>query len=119
MIEIKNIEMQFNKKVILNDFNLQIEKGDFLGILGTNGGVGGKTTLLKIIMGGMIVPNKGTIIINGEVQHITNYSLQNNMGFVPDHAILYEYLTGEEYLHFVGGMFKVSNERIKNLPKQY
>ncbi|MED4313536.1 ATP-binding cassette domain-containing protein, partial [Heyndrickxia coagulans] len=95
MIEIKNIKKRFDKKIVLRGLSLEIKDGDFFGILGTNGV--GKTTLLKIIAG-MMVPDSGEVTINGEKQDIKNYALQNLIGFVPDHAILYEYLTGEEYL---------------------
>ncbi|AEP01269.1 ABC transporter ATP-binding protein [Weizmannia coagulans] len=109
MIEIKNIKKRFDKKIVLRGLSLEIKDGDFFGILGTNGV--GKTTLLKIIAG-MMVPDSGEVTINGEKQDIKNYALQNLIGFVPDHAILYEYLTGEEYLYFVGGMFNVPKKKI-------
>ncbi|NLB89308.1 MAG: ATP-binding cassette domain-containing protein, partial [Syntrophomonadaceae bacterium] len=48
-IEVSNLYVNFNGMNILQDINLSIEKGDFLGIIGPNGG--GKSTLLKCMVG--------------------------------------------------------------------
>jgi len=49
LIEIKNVSASYNTKIVLNDVSLRVWRDDFLGIIGPNGG--GKTTLLKIILG--------------------------------------------------------------------
>lgn len=58
IIEVKDVSFAYNGEEVLKDINLQIHKGDYLGIVGPNGG--GKTTLLKCILG-LLKPTKGRI----------------------------------------------------------
>ena len=58
IIEVKDVAFTYNADQALKDINLQIHKGDYLGIVGPNGG--GKTTLLKCILG-LLKPTKGNI----------------------------------------------------------
>lgn len=62
-IQLKNIHFQYQNNVILENISLSIERGDYVGILGPNGG--GKTTLLKIITG-LLRPTSGEISIFGK-----------------------------------------------------
>tara|TARA_Y100001954_G_scaffold205031_1_gene226765 strand:- start:77 stop:748 length:672 start_codon:yes stop_codon:yes gene_type:complete len=84
MITAKNIHLQYEKLKVLKGLNLQIQKGDFVSIIGSSGA--GKTSLLNLL-GSLETPNKGTIIINGT--DITSLSEKNlslfrneNIGFV-------------------------------------
>lgn len=61
-IELKNINKTFDQKEIFHNFDLAIEKGEFLGIKGESGK--GKTTLLNMI--GLMEPCEGTITFDGE-----------------------------------------------------
>src|SRR5680860_132460 len=62
MIEIQNLHKKFGKNQVLTGLDLNIEKGGIFAVLGPNGS--GKTTLIKGILG-MVVPNQGTISIDG------------------------------------------------------
>lgn len=62
IVELKNINKKFDDKVIFDNFNLDIESGDFLSITGNSGA--GKSTLLNII-GMLEQPDSGDMIING------------------------------------------------------
>ena len=76
IVEIKNLNFEYNGETILKDINLTIEKGDYLAIIGPNGG--GKTTLIKLVLG-LLKPTSGTIVLqtkkNGYVPQYTNFSL--------------------------------------------
>lgn len=68
MLELKNIYKKFNsgtidEKILFEDFNLDIKKGDFVAIVGSNGS--GKTTALNIISGD-VKPDSGKILLNGK-----------------------------------------------------
>lgn len=58
LIELKNIEVSYHKKVALAGVNLEVKASDFIGIIGPNGG--GKTTLVKTILG-LVKPNSGSV----------------------------------------------------------
>lgn len=62
-IEIKNLSVQYGNICALSDINLNIEEGDFLGLIGPNGG--GKSTLLKVILG-LITPAAGSVSVFGK-----------------------------------------------------
>ncbi len=61
-IEVKNLYAGYNDETVLRDINLTVEKDDFIGLIGPNGG--GKTTLLKVILG-LLPPKKGSVRVLG------------------------------------------------------
>lgn len=72
LVEVKNVTFGYGPEPILEDVNLSIYAGDYILILGPNGG--GKTTLLKLIMG-ILVPRRGAIEYDE--------SIRNRLGYVP------------------------------------
>ena len=64
-LEIKNLYFKYQNEWILENINLTLKDKEFLAILGPNGG--GKTTLLKLILG-FLKPNKGEIKIYGNLR---------------------------------------------------
>ncbi|MBT2255915.1 ABC transporter ATP-binding protein [Priestia megaterium] len=82
MIEIINISKAFNRKIIFKDFNLEVESGEFIGIVGKSGK--GKTTLLNI-MGTLEEPDSGIVKIMGKDIHnkkVKRLLLRNELGFI-------------------------------------
>lgn len=65
IIRLKNVSFSYDKRVVLQDINLEIYKGDKIGLIGPNGS--GKTTLLYIIMG-LLKPDRGSIEIFGKIR---------------------------------------------------
>jgi iron complex transport system ATP-binding protein len=84
---LSNISVKRAGRIILNIDNLQIDSGDFVGIIGTNGA--GKTTLLKICCG-LIKPNTGSIKLDGKnFSHLSTWSKSNfrkHIGYIPQQA---------------------------------
>jgi len=79
MIIIEHISKRFNKLQVLNNINLSCNKGECIALIGPNGC--GKTTLIKCILG-MVIPNEGSIKVNGE--RISNSFLyRKNIGYMP------------------------------------
>ena len=76
MITIKNLTFKYNNEIILDNINLEIQKGDYVALIGPNGG--GKTTLIKLILG-LLKPTNGEVILKtkkiGYVPQYTNFSL--------------------------------------------
>jgi zinc transport system ATP-binding protein len=63
IVEIKNVWFAYNGQTVLEDVSLDIRQGDFIAMIGPNGG--GKTTLLKLMLG-LLRPNKGAIRVLGD-----------------------------------------------------
>lgn len=76
MIEVKELSFSRGKTLILENINLQIKKGEFVGIFGPNGG--GKTTFLKLLLG-LLKPTHGSIRIFDE----TPENARVHIGYVP------------------------------------
>ena len=83
----------------LNDLNLEIKKGEILGILGKNGA--GKSTLLKIVTG-VVVPTSGEVKVNGKISSLLELGTAFNME-----------LTGIENIYQHGQVMGLSNEEIE------
>ena len=62
VIEISDLTFSYGSKVVLEDVDLKVEEGDFVSVVGPNGG--GKTTLLKLILG-LLEPQRGRVRISG------------------------------------------------------
>lgn len=76
IVELKNVWVYFDQKLILEDISLQIEKGHFVGIIGPNGA--GKTTLLRVITQ-QIAPTKGSLRLFGQ----DAFTARHLIGYVP------------------------------------
>jgi len=72
LIELKNITAGYDSNIVLQDINLDINENDFIGVIGPNGG--GKTTLIKVILG-LLKPFKGDIINKSN----------SRFGYLPQH----------------------------------
>lgn len=79
MINIEHLTKSFKKFTALNDISLNFERGQTISLLGPNGS--GKTTLIKSILG-LVIPEKGTIRINGkEIKTFREY--RSKIGYMP------------------------------------
>jgi ABC-2 type transport system ATP-binding protein len=110
MLEIRELVKTYNERPALRGLNLHLEKGEVYGLLGPNGA--GKTTTLKILAG-LISPDKGEILIDGEAYHRDNSKLKQSIAYVPDQPFVYSKLTGEEHLHFYADLYKVPQSKRK------
>lgn len=86
----------------LKDLCLTIEQGEVFGFLGPNGA--GKSTAIKCLMG-LIRPTSGVATILGEP--IGSEVSRARVGYLPENPAFYDYLTAEEYLLFVGKIFRM------------
>lgn len=101
-----------NQKVqSLTNCSLSVQSGETFGLLGPNGA--GKTTLLKILLG-VIRPTNGRAVLLGKP--IGDRATKQRIGYLPENAYFYDFLTAWEFLTFVGGLFQISkpilNKRI-------
>lgn len=80
VVKLKDVWVYYDQVPALEGVSLSIEQNDFLGIIGPNGG--GKTTLLKAILG-LIMPSRGKVSVLGKPPQRS----RNNIGYVPQHNL--------------------------------
>ena len=85
IIEAEGIDFAYNEDLVLDGVSLKIHQGDYLGVIGPNGG--GKTTLIKIMLG-LISPAKGVIKLFGEDIHV--FKDWWKVGYVPQKVINFD-----------------------------
>jgi len=107
MIELKNITKKYDEFIAVNNLNLSVKKGEIFGFIGPNGA--GKTTTIKI-MGGILAPTSGTVIIGGVSMDKNPEKAKSKIGFIPDRPYLYEKLTGMEFLRFTADLYNVDEK---------
>jgi ABC-2 type transport system ATP-binding protein len=107
MIELQHLSKNFSKTVAVNDLTLNIQTGEVFGFIGPNGA--GKTTTIKM-MGGILEPSSGVVLICGVNMKTEPERAKSKIGFIPDQPYLYEKLTGMEFLNFTADLYKMNNE---------
>ena len=110
MIELKNLRKTFGNFVAVDDVSLSIPAGEFFGFLGPNGA--GKTTTIKM-MTGLFTPTSGSIIINGFDIVKDPIRAKATFGYIPDHPYLYDKLTGREFIYYMGGLYGMGKQELK------
>jgi ABC-2 type transport system ATP-binding protein len=107
MIELKNLTKKYVDFTAVNNLNLSIQKGEIFGFIGPNGA--GKTTTIKM-MGGILEPTSGSVMIAGISMKDHPEKAKSKIGFIPDRPYLYEKLTGMEFLKFVADLYGVDSD---------
>src|SRR5207244_8258542 len=82
--------------------DLEVPRGSFFGFLGPNGA--GKSTTIRMLTG-LIPPDSGEIEILGYQLPRDELEIKAHIGLVPDESLLFDRLTGAEFLEFVGRMY--------------
>lgn len=104
-LNIRIDEQKYGSKVILKNININLKKGEIIGIVGKNGQ--GKTTLLKCILGNL--KYKGEMIFN-------NANLKtDDVAWCPTQPLIYDDLTALEFKKFYTELLKIESESRKDL----
>lgn len=120
MIELKNLTKRFGDIVAVHRLNLSVSEGEIFGFIGPNGA--GKTTTLRM-MGGVLAPTEGSVIIDGIDMAEEPEKAKKRIGFIPDRPFLYEKLTGVEFLRFTADLYNIGDgefrEKSEKILKQF
>lgn len=109
-IEIHDLHKIYNGSHAVDGLSVTVPQGCFFGFLGPNGA--GKTTTIKMLMG-LAQPNAGTMHVLGMPMPQKSLEIRKEIGLVPDDTLLFDYLTGAEYLEFVARLYGLSRPRAK------
>jgi len=100
MIVVSDISKKFDKREVLKNVTLKVEKGKIFALVGLNGV--GKTTLLKIIVG-LLKCDSGTVEIDGYPVH--SIEARSKFAFLPEGLGFPENLTGKDFVSYLAGLF--------------
>jgi ABC-2 type transport system ATP-binding protein len=101
-IAVRNLRKSYGLKAAVDGVDLEVPRGSFFGFLGPNGA--GKSTTIRMLTG-LIPADSGEIEILGYPLPAKELEIKGRIGLVPDESLLFDRLTGREFLEFVGRMY--------------
>ncbi len=110
MIQCIALRKQYGDLVAVHDLDLEIAPGEVFGFLGPNGA--GKTTTIRM-MTGLLEPSGGRVLLGGHDLATEPEAAKALLGYVPDQPFLYDKLTAKEFLSFIGGLYRVDRDDIR------
>jgi ABC-2 type transport system ATP-binding protein len=112
MIKVENLVKKYGDLVALDGISFELKEKEVVGVLGPNGA--GKTTLLRILVA-FLGLTSGRVEIDGlDINDsLHQQKIKGEIGYLPEHAPLYEDMTVEEYLKFVGKMQGVESDDLE------
>ncbi|NRB83626.1 MAG: gliding motility-associated ABC transporter ATP-binding subunit GldA [Winogradskyella sp.] len=111
-IEVKNLSKLYKDQIALNDVSFKVNNAEIVGFLGPNGA--GKSTMMKILTT-FIEASNGSANVNGFDVNGEKKSVQQSVGYLPEHNPLYTDLYVREYLNFNANVFGISKSRIEEV----
>lgn len=112
VIKVKGLVKKYKELTALDHFNMEVEEGEILGLLGPNGC--GKTTAINCILS-LLNFDKGEIEIFGRKMTPNSYDIKKRIGLVPQEVSVFENLTVKENIDYFCGLYIED----KNMRKQY
>ncbi|HEX5432401.1 MAG TPA: ABC transporter ATP-binding protein, partial [Bryobacteraceae bacterium] len=115
-IEVQDVRKIYGDKAAVDGLSLTVPRGCFFGFLGPNGA--GKTTTIKMLMG-LAPATSGSIRLLGLPMPERSLEIKGRIGLVPDESLLFDHLTGGEFIEFAGRIYgldrPVARERAREL----
>lgn len=114
MLDVSGLAKSFGKQVAVDGLSFSVGAGEVVGLVGANG-AGKTTTLLSVT--GVLRPDRGTVLVAGRDLAKEPVDAKRLLGFVPDEPALFDYLSVEEHLRFIGRLYGVGDieQRIPEL----
>jgi len=115
-VELKSVVKRYNEILAVAQVDLTIKTGEIFALLGPNGS--GKSTTLKMLLG-LVQPDSGSVNVLGIDVQKDAVAVKQLVGYVPESPRLYEFLTGIEYLDFIGDIYGMQAAEKKNRITEY
>ncbi|HXG65381.1 MAG TPA: ABC transporter ATP-binding protein, partial [Blastocatellia bacterium] len=109
VVTVEGVTKRYGSLVAVADVSLSLGAGEVYALVGANGA--GKSTLIRMIVG-ITAPDAGRVFICGEDLAHRLPNTRRHLGYLPEELILYEHLTGSEYLRLVAGLKEADAGRI-------
>ena len=111
VISIRDLKMSYGSNQVLKGINLEIPRGQIIGYIGPNGA--GKSTTVKILLG-ILDGYEGEVRVMGEDISSGGIAYKKKIGYVPETAEIYDSLSAQEYLTFIGELYGLTCEAADN-----
>ena len=109
IVRFENVSLSYGQTLVLNDFSLDVKRGECLTIIGSSGC--GKTTLLKMI-NGLLMPDKGQIFVDGQdVRTADQTRLRRGIGYAIQNVGLFPHMTVRQNIAYVPSLSKKWNKK--------
>lgn len=102
IVHLSRISKVYNGSFAVENLDLEVNRGEILGIIGHNGA--GKTTTLKMIVG-LIAPTSGKLTVMGKDIQKEGLEIKKSLGYLPEENALYENMSAQEYLDFFASIY--------------
>ncbi len=109
VVTVEGVVKRYAQLVAVNQVSLTVEPGEIYGLLGANGA--GKSTLMRM-MTGIAQPDEGRVVIQGTDIVRDGPKAKRHLGYLPEELVLYERLSGREYLELVAGLRETDRARV-------
>lgn len=115
-VALDHVSKSFGSTDAVHDVCLEVSEGTIFGFLGPNGA--GKSTTIRVLTG-ILAPDHGNVAVCGIKMAKDPVRAKAHVAYIPDEPYVYRYLTGREFLQFVGTVFNIASpereKRIKSL----
>jgi ABC-2 type transport system ATP-binding protein len=115
-IKLSGVRKEYGDMVAVERLDLEVEKGEILGLLGPNGS--GKSTTIKMMMG-LVKPTEGEVNILGIDAVKDPVGIKKLIGYVPESPRIYEFLTALEFLDLTGDLYGMAAGEKKQRIKEF
>lgn len=112
IIEVSNLVKRYKELIALDHFQLEVEEGEILGLLGPNGS--GKTTAINCMLS-LLKYDKGEICIFGKQMKADSYDLKQQIGVVPQNVAVFHELSVEDNINYFCGLYVSDKAKRKTL----
>jgi ABC-2 type transport system ATP-binding protein len=110
MLQVEHLSRSYRGIPAIRDVTFSVGSGEIVGFLGPNGA--GKSTTVKIITG-LLRPNDGRVIFEGHDIHADLIAWRSQLGYIPEEAHLYNWMSAMEYLQLVGRLRGIGERQIR------
>ena len=114
-VRIEGLKKRFGDFLAVDGVDLSVHEGEFFGLLGPNGA--GKSTTIKILTS-LLRPSAGKALICGYDVVEQALEVKRSIGLLPEDLNLYERLSGEEFIHFAGRMYGLSEDLVRDRTRE-
>jgi ABC-2 type transport system ATP-binding protein len=110
IVQFDEVVFCYDRTEVLHGISFALHKGEVVGLLGPNGA--GKSTTIKIIAG-ILAPTMGNVAVTGLALPGKAVDVKQRIGYVPEAAVLFDSLTGQEFLELSGRLQDVDEDTLQ------